>query len=282
MDPLAAHRMERQAYRPMVEAISNGATRKLENALDSGLGVDGCPKRGFQPLMMAACLGHMPAVELLIAKGADVNLPFCTDHLEPELVNTKPHSHGARPLHGAAMYCKIDIVLLLIRAGAEVNATDIHGCTPLHRLFPSTDNEPPQVRCDIAKALLSAGADPRLVDGKRALPLHCAADCGNIGAIDLLLKAAPETGPGGWDSAGEGGSRRSCRCRGPLARRGRFDSCDGSRLCILPGDRGVERGVCTRNRREHRWIFGHVSHPLSALVGRFRGTRKNLAACSRN
>lgn len=46
----------------------------------------------------------------------------------------------------------------------------------------------------IAEALLGAGADARLTTNDRgALPLHYAASCGNVGAIDLLLSSSPDT-----------------------------------------------------------------------------------------
>lgn len=61
-------------------------------------------------------------------------------------------------MHGAAKLGHIDAALLLLRAGADVNATDTNGSTPLSSLFFVVGS--PQVKCEIAGALLSAGADP--------------------------------------------------------------------------------------------------------------------------
>lgn len=50
------------------------------------------------------------------------------------------------------------------------------------------------MRCDIAEALLSAGAGPRLASKNGIVPLRYAVSCGNIDAIDmLLLSSAPGT-----------------------------------------------------------------------------------------
>lgn len=155
--PDASSQGNRKAYNRMNSAIQRGATKDVEDVLDSGLNVNGC-RTGFQPLMLAVCLGRTPVAELLIAKGADVDLPFRTEILEPEMKKGKPHSDGERPLHGAAKYCKIDAVLLLFRAGADVNAADSGGFSPLHRLFPRPTTSP-QVQCDI---LLKRFSEPAL------------------------------------------------------------------------------------------------------------------------
>lgn len=184
-------------YHWVFNAMQRGDTRELEAILGSGLleDVNGC----HQPLLLlwAVGLGSIPAAELLIAKGADVNLPVCGHTFDPVWHGWAGdiYPDGIRPLHAAVKYGKTDAVLLLLRAGAEVNAADTNGVTPLALLFHATTVlESPQVSCDIAEVLLSAGADPRLSHNDQgALPLHCAAFNGNIGAIDLLLSAAPDS-----------------------------------------------------------------------------------------
>jgi prepilin-type N-terminal cleavage/methylation domain-containing protein len=69
------------------------------------------------PLHFAAENGHKKVVELLIAKGADVNVKV-EDEIET-------------PLHSAASRGHKEIVELLIAEGADVNAKDCADGTPL-------------------------------------------------------------------------------------------------------------------------------------------------------
>ena len=71
----------------------------------------------WTPLHSAVAGGHKDVVELLIAKGADVN--------------AKDEEYGAIPLHHAAQAGHKEIVELLIAAGADVNAKNKDGKTPL-------------------------------------------------------------------------------------------------------------------------------------------------------
>ncbi len=73
---------------------------------------------GWTPLHKAAYEGYREIVELLIAKGADVNAK---------------NKRGMTPLHLAAEYGRNQVVELLIAKGTDVNAEDEDGETPLNR-----------------------------------------------------------------------------------------------------------------------------------------------------
>jgi ankyrin repeat protein len=106
------------------------------------------PISGFTPLYMVTRNGYRNVAEMLLAKGAEVNvksnfgwtpLHFAADHKDvAELllahkadVNAKD-IFGETPLHGEAMSgCKA-VVKLLLANKADVNARDKHGDTPLH------------------------------------------------------------------------------------------------------------------------------------------------------
>ena len=79
---------------------------------------------GSTPLHCAVWKGHLAAVELLLAAGADVNAHNENDHW------------GTTPLHAAAHANQAAIARLLIDRGAEINAHDREGRTPLfHTTF---------------------------------------------------------------------------------------------------------------------------------------------------
>ena len=77
------------------------------NALD--------PEFGTTPSLWAVFAGQTETAELLITRGADVNVR---------------HRDGGTPLHGAALFGRTGLVELLIEHGADVNAVDNNGMTP--------------------------------------------------------------------------------------------------------------------------------------------------------
>jgi ankyrin repeat protein len=88
---------------------------------------------------------------------------------------------GRSPLHKAAFYRHIEIVKLLIENGANVNAKDNYGYTPLHDAAISGHIE-------IVKLLIENGA---YVNAKSYLdwtPLHYAAFYGHIEIVKLLIE----------------------------------------------------------------------------------------------
>src|SRR6266851_8618446 len=78
----------------------------------SGCGV------GDKDIFTACEAGHVRAVENLLRN-------------DPGLVHTTD-SDGLTPLHHAAFGGNVNVVELLLRMGADVNATSAHGSTPLH------------------------------------------------------------------------------------------------------------------------------------------------------
>ena len=81
---------------------------------------------GWTPLAVAAHRGHKEVAELLITKGADVNVK---------------NQRGRTPLYDAAIWDRKDIAKLLFDAGADVNAKDNDGKTPLDAAKEENKNE---------------------------------------------------------------------------------------------------------------------------------------------
>jgi ankyrin repeat protein len=150
----------------------------------------------------------------------------------PEVVKGKDEG-GSTPLHHAAGYGPLANVLLLIEKGADVNAKNGRGSTPLHWSI----HDEAKVRlllskgCDInarqaqgrtplylsamlgdgiatMRLLLTNGADPNLASANRQTPLMMAAARGNVEGIRLLIERGAEVNA--KDGAGETALMAAC------------------------------------------------------------------------
>jgi ankyrin repeat protein len=109
--------------------------------------------------------GHMEIVNLLLEKGADVNLK---------------DNFGTTPLKSAALNGHMRIVKLLLEKGADVNLTDKYDKTPLHWAVFNGHME-------IVNLLLEKGADVDLKDNFGNTSFYCALIKGYIEIVKLLL-----------------------------------------------------------------------------------------------
>ena len=128
-----------------------------------------CIDSGWTPLHVAARYGVKEAAELLIKKGANINI-----------TTGKRPSVGKTPLHLAAWAGHFDIVEILIAKGADLNTRGgMVGRTPL---ADTTTKE-------IADLLISKGANVNATDFDDKTPLDWAD--GEI--ADLLRKHGTKT-----------------------------------------------------------------------------------------
>jgi len=105
-------------------------------------------------------------VRLLLARGANPNL-------------AARNAMKVAAIHAASASGSLGIALSLIEAGAEVNAVQQAGFTPLHAAAMTGQTE-------LVKLLLDRGADPnaKADDGRTALAM--ARDAKRQAVIDLL------------------------------------------------------------------------------------------------
>jgi len=100
----------------LFEASALGDVDRLRELLDGGADPNEYAPDGFTPLTLAAFFKHPDAVRLLLVSGADVHRRARNEHLK------------VLPIHSAAANNgSIEVVRMLLDAGADVNATQPGG-----------------------------------------------------------------------------------------------------------------------------------------------------------
>jgi uncharacterized protein len=127
---------------------------------------------GFHPLGLAAFFRQPEVVRLLLERGADVAAPA-----RNPLAVTALHSAVANDSGPVQM----EIVTLLLDAGAPVNATHQGGGRPLHTAAFTGDTE-------VARLLLARGADTSLRTDEGKTPADIARERGHD-AVARMLEA---------------------------------------------------------------------------------------------
>jgi ankyrin repeat protein len=176
----------------------------IDLLLARGLDVNVRNKNGTTSLMMACIARSIPRVRRLLHAGADVNLRQTDDHYTvlhfacemhtPGLIdillgagaNINAQEHiGETPLHIACGVGIVENVRDLIRNHADLNAFTLERNTPLHFLA----NEPAEEHAlEIAGLLLSAGCAVDGVNQNNDTPLHLASIHGHTDFVNLLLE----------------------------------------------------------------------------------------------
>lgn len=102
------------------EAACIGDTETINQLLDKNPDLlNSFSPDGFTSLGLASFFGHLSLVKLLLDKGANPNI-------------ASNNQLKVAPIHSACAISHFDIADLLIRHGADVNAKQIQGVTPLH------------------------------------------------------------------------------------------------------------------------------------------------------
>src|SRR6267378_934049 len=126
-----------------LETVRNlvGGDRELVNAFAAD---------GFYPLGLAAFFGHRAIVEFLLKNGADVK-------------TAARNAQKVTALHGAVARRDVEIVKMLLEAGADANARQESGFVPLHVAASNG-------HAALVELLLKHGAraDAKTDDGKTA------------------------------------------------------------------------------------------------------------------
>lgn len=124
---------------------------------------------GFQPLGLAAFFGHLPVVEYLLIRGAEVNSPSQNDQ-------------QVMPLHSAVASQNVLIAKALLEQNADANARQSDEFTPLHGAAQNGQVE-------MVELLLENGADPNARAASGLTPLQLAEKAGQKEASKILRRA---------------------------------------------------------------------------------------------
>ncbi|HET6319279.1 MAG TPA: ankyrin repeat domain-containing protein [Chloroflexota bacterium] len=149
------------------EAAAVGALPRLEELVtgDPSL-VNAWSVDGFQPLGLAAFFGQPAAVSLLLERGAEVN-------------TRARHQFGVAAIHAALAGPTPEVARALVAAGADVNATQSGGETPLHETAFSGYLE-------LSQFLLDQGADRTARNDQGRTPADVARERGHAEVAALL------------------------------------------------------------------------------------------------
>jgi len=149
-------------------AFASGDVDLLKRLADQGATVNGPTSTGDSQLLLAVSQSHTEVVKTLIESGADVK-------------QTAPFSAWTA-LHSSSLQADTGTTQLLLGKGADPNALDGLGRTPLH--IAAHASSP-----DIVSILLAAGADPARIDSLGNSALHYAAASGSLAVTKALVDA---------------------------------------------------------------------------------------------
>jgi ankyrin repeat protein len=186
---------------PLMYASQNGFTQLAGLLIKYGALVDARPFDGVTALIAAVRADRQEVAELLIRNNAAIDVAdyyggtpliytaaYNLDTLADMLlyygadVNFRSPADSSAPLNISALNGSISIAINFISQGADVNATDVLGYTPLMIAIQQNDTA-------MVHLLLDNGADIDILNYQGYSALHIASEKGESEIIKLLLSA---------------------------------------------------------------------------------------------
>jgi ankyrin repeat protein len=149
------------------EAAACGKSIRVKAILDAEPEVvNSYAPDGFTPLTLACFFGRQTVTEMLLARGADVNLPA-------------RNAARVQPLHSAVAARQFAIVERLLQSGADINAQQQDGFTALHAAAQNGQYE-------MVQLLIDYGADATVQTAAGKTAFDYALEGGNPEILQLL------------------------------------------------------------------------------------------------
>ena len=177
--------IRRDRDRPLHIASLFGHFEIAKLLLANGAIADAQTVKGYTPLHIASFSGHSEIVKLLIANGADMHMKtrYGQTALHYSLVNASVNSNFSWNLGPSSRNLSIETAKFLIENGANVNAEDDAGDTPLHTASKGKS-------LDLIKLLVENGANINKTNSfvlSLARPLNYAIIIGSTDIIEYLV-----------------------------------------------------------------------------------------------
>ena len=183
----------------MHAAASDGWMEGVQLLLAEGASPDVRDDRGRSPLSCAAYSGQEDVAQILLTRGAqhDIFSAVCLDDLSevlslleanPQLTEARGQYSGT-PLWWAARLGRHEVVLLLLKNGADPNTVNRNGGTPLIQAAQGWHYG----HVKVTRTLLSHGANVNSKDEDERTALHWACANNNTETVRELLRAGAHT-----------------------------------------------------------------------------------------
>ncbi|MGH9674985.1 MAG: ankyrin repeat domain-containing protein, partial [Bryobacteraceae bacterium] len=177
---------DQSASNVLFGAADSAEPKLMRLLLERGAPPDTPNVTGFTPLMRTAGNSQLEMVRLLLARGANVH---AANVFGGEVPKGPIELKKITALLWAAPFASRDVIAALLDAGANINARDARGMTPLMLAVASTEAEIGAVRL-----LVDRGADVNVKSVAGETALDWATRFGNPEVIALLRKAGAKGG----------------------------------------------------------------------------------------
>lgn len=156
---------------PLFKAVSNAQTKTMYALLDAGADADLRDYNKCAPLDLAAYLEDLEAYKVLVEKTTNMNV--------------KHRTNGETGLFNVLSPEQLPKLKLLLENGADPNAMNSTGRTPLSVFIESADTAADD-NASVVKLLLDYGADPNIHNGNGITVLYSACNRGNNNSLKVI------------------------------------------------------------------------------------------------